>query len=243
MHNQFLLERLRAELIRRGLPIKYVQRTVAELQDHRRDILDEFAGDPSRLPDANQVADGRLGDQGQLADAVVHHYRCRTFWGRHPVLTFIIAPIPTLVLAWLAAFLGIWSLMWLVPDDIVHESFGVPLFRMVDFLLIYGVPAAVTALLCRAGYRHALGWPWVGAACLLVGLLAFSLFTTLEPPTAGPGSGRYTVGLAFGWQQFASLLAIQQLTQLLAPLTVGACFLFGREMHVRRQLAAELPSM
>src|SRR5437763_1744093 len=42
----------------------------------------------------------RIGDPTRSAVLAAEQYHARSFWGRHPVVTYALGPLPTLVLMW-----------------------------------------------------------------------------------------------------------------------------------------------
>src|SRR6516162_152823 len=106
MHNPLSLDSLHIELMRKGLPREYVRRVVQELADHQQDIQDEGPGSRTSggSPSPTEEAD-RLGNPHALVDAIVSTYRASTFCGRHPWLTFVIVPIPLVILSFIGVIL------------------------------------------------------------------------------------------------------------------------------------------
>ncbi len=170
----------------------------------------------------------RLGTPTALAEAAVVEFSRRTFWGRHPVLMFVFAPIPLAVLAWAATFAagigcaaGISRFSeWLGVSDAegslaswpATAVWGIP----VLFLLAVTVPPAlVTALLCRMGRASGLSWQWSLAGCVLVALIAGMFQANLDLPIV-PGAGRLMLGFGF-WR----MPPVRQVLQFALPLTIG----------------------
>src|SRR5262249_4843710 len=105
MPNQQPLDTLRTHLLRRGLPRHYVRRVVGELEDHQQDLLDEqtiLPTDSGTAPTPHE----RLGDLTALTDRIVAEYQSRRFAGRHPVLAFVVAPIPLALAFWIIVLLS-----------------------------------------------------------------------------------------------------------------------------------------
>lgn len=183
-------DRLRGDLLRRGLPRSYVRRVVGELADHRADLLAE--GGPE--------APGRLGDPRGLADLVASQYRRRTFLGRHPwlsfavgVLTYVVAPISLLVLgSWLGAeflFALAIGLRGLVEGHLGFSAFA--LFCRVLCLASFHVPLAGVAILAgRRAYRTGQGRGWLAASCLVLVALTGICYPSLVVSPI-PGQSRY----------------------------------------------------
>jgi hypothetical protein len=227
MPNPLSLELLAIELLRRGLPRPYVQRVVRELAEHCADILDE-------QPTPGSASD-RLGAPAALADSIVSAYRARTFCGRHPILTFVVAPIPLVILAWIGVVLIFTLLDW------VGEWLGVaawtegkplaewPVFAVwcvlsFYYVLMFAPFALVSAVLCRLARRAGRSSKWVLVGCLLVGLLAASVSYGCKLPDA-PGTGSITIAWllypAPGQPLLHRLSFTQQLLQFAVPLGIG----------------------
>src|SRR6476660_546432 len=96
-------DELRSELRRQRLPQAYVERLLAELDDHYEDLLEERStsmGAARKLqPEPGQSDDlqQRLGEPAQLALFAGEQYHARSFWGRHPWVTYLLGPLPLLV--------------------------------------------------------------------------------------------------------------------------------------------------
>src|SRR6188508_1248821 len=100
-------DELRSELRRQKLPRAYIERLLAELDDHYEDLLEERSTSmgaarklqPESISQENLHT--RLGEPAQLALFAAEQYHARSFWGRHPLLTFGFAPLPLLVALWI----------------------------------------------------------------------------------------------------------------------------------------------
>ena len=93
-------DELRSELRRQKLPQAYIERLLAELDDHYEDLLEERStsmGAARKLQLEQDDLSVRLGEPAQLALFAAEKYHARSFWGRHPVVTFLIGPLPLLV--------------------------------------------------------------------------------------------------------------------------------------------------
>jgi len=97
------LESMADALVRKGLPAEYAERATAELVDHRRDIVDELRTLGLSAADADKEADNRIGDIHKLIKKLTREFRGRRFYGRWPIVTFILSPM--------LALYGVWILM------------------------------------------------------------------------------------------------------------------------------------
>lgn len=226
MSNQGPLDALRANLIARGLPARYVRRVVEELQDHQQDIVDERG---------MVSAESRIGDPTVLAERIVAEFRASRFVGRHPALAFVVTPIPLVIAAWMVVFLGLALL-----SSPLEEAAGVTGRNVGAYAIYLGlrfVPFAGTAfVLCRSAYRSGRG-RWSLVACVLVALLAGSLVANLTFST-GHEDGRLMFGTLFLTPGIAGrplAEAGRQLVQMAVPLAIWLCFALRFEW--RRRLA------
>ena len=194
-----------------GLSRLYIRRFTKELADHCEDFLQE-----SQCMDANLLND-RLGSPDELACRAATALRQRTYAGRHPLVTFVAAPLPTaalLLVSLCAMFLLVISA---VPESQTAGDY-VPGWAAVAMQGIVWtmrfVPFVVGAVLFCHLSKQALCAPrWSFVACALVALLAVVFSVSLTLPTNGPGSGALTLGLGIPpggmqWLQALSPLAI-----------------------------------
>lgn len=238
---------LYAELVRRGLPTGYARRTADELEDHRADLIaDARSWDPT---EAQAIAEERLGETRALASTIAAEYRRRSWFGRWPLVSFVLLPIPSLVLSWVLAYLP------LAGFAIVADSLGwmreyrpsVALQALIGEGALFGVLVAVPALVAfawsRIAARCALPWPYAASACLILALFVGSGFYGELRPNAVPGEGQLLVscpafiGHADGDLQF--LQHPKQLLQYGAPVAAaGLAFLLNRRRLRAALLAA-----
>lgn len=214
---------VRNTLIRRGLPNNYVRRVVTELEDHQLDI----AGEQSVTDEPAPEDSTRLGDFEQLAIALADRYHARTFAGRHPVVTFLLAPIPAVLLAWAAMLLVIIGVVQLYEfffdqagGTISELSSTVVGFALVLYIAEIVVPPAAIALFFSwLAHRGGKGVIWSCAATMLVAFAALCFQSALAFPIT-PGTGTYSVGFGFS----PALLLGPQLLQMFVPILAAALF-------------------
>jgi hypothetical protein len=238
MSNQPPLSVLQADLLRQGLPAWYVRRVVEELEQHQQDIAAE-PGTAGHSPTA------RLGDLQQLAERIVREFRASRFVGRHPVLSFVLFPIPLAILTWCMVTLG-WALgLHLLVARFDLEGNATRWNSMIYLLQLVTrfVPFTLAALLLsRAAYRAGRGG-WALIACVLVSLLAGSLVVTYRFKTGeqdgllfcSPLFLRGPVPWSLHWQHVS---ALKQLLQLAVPLAVWLYFAAKFEYRRRRAVRA-----
>src|SRR5262245_6940582 len=100
-------EILRRDLVRQRLPAHAINRYLRELADHAEDHATSTGA-----VQTESGLDNLLGERDLLVEQATQEYRLATFSGRHPILTFVLAPIPVAFGAWLAYFLVV-GLMFL----------------------------------------------------------------------------------------------------------------------------------
>ncbi|TWU11419.1 hypothetical protein CA54_02260 [Symmachiella macrocystis] len=197
-HNQ-----LQQELARQGLPRLYTERLMDELLDHALCLKEETnVMDATKIPDAPVE---RVGKPEQLAQAAGEEYRRRTWLGRHPILTFLIAPLPMLVLSWILCML-----VFVCTAELVEEfndgqqgitkstvSSTTLLLMETAFYIWAAAPFVLTTcLLCWMAQRTARGPKWMLAAGLIVTLVAAVFHSQMALPTQ-PGNGQLSTGFGF----------------------------------------------
>jgi hypothetical protein len=221
------LDRLRGDLTRRGLPRDYVERVVAELDDHRDDLRAEATDEGTAPRVVEQTSGDRLGDPRGLAEFVTAQYRARTFAGRHPIVMFLVAPVPVALLAWslgcTAGALVTGGILAAFTDQ-APSSVYAWLNRSLSIVLTFLVPGLVTILFSRLAYRAGHGWRWQCASCLILTLMTgtFQMSLNFSPI---PQASTLTVGLRMPPHLLAMLL----------PLAVAG--LFAWRYRANRQLA------
>jgi hypothetical protein len=217
---------LRRELLRRGLSLTYIERVIAELDDHRQDLLAEELGGEVQVKSVEEIAMNQLGSQRDLAVAITTSYRRRTFAGRHPFWTFVVAPLPLTLLLWITFYVvtlgSISALRHLFGERWAAEGTSPSmLYGMMVLFVVSKFLPAVAAALVNARWIARSGRPiyWYIPACLVIALVTACHQSKLTFPSA-PGTGQFMIG--FGTNVEGIQFAI--------PLLVGA-LLFWRLWH------------
>src|SRR5262249_30760865 len=143
----------------------------------------------------------RLGDPVQLAILADEQYRRRSFLGRHPIITFLIAPLP-LVLAGIVAIAACLALIdvvvgYLFPQFDPHDYTVTYIMTgaLVFWLLVVVPPLTAAVFLCRIARRNAVNWRWTIAACALVSLYCGLLFVSSSIVTAEDSQAKVRMGV------------------------------------------------
>jgi hypothetical protein len=259
MSGRLWLEAVERELFRRRLPRQEVARLVAELSDHLADAMDSrSAAGPSPAQDAANMdsllnfteehmskvvsAAECLGSPAEIAETAVQEFRRRrTLLSRSwlaAFCTFVLLPLPALLVGWLAAFQAVrllcYSCEWFRSGDGPVREITPSWVLGVNVLLVILVVAPATtlaALFGRLAQKTAHRWWWGLAACFLVAL-ATPVATTTATFSESPGKDqiRFYVplyGSAQHWRSlyWKSLAQPTQLGQFLLPLGVGVLIL------------------
>ena len=246
---------LEHELERQRLPRAYIERLLAELDDHLVDLQDERQTDmnTARKPETEaankQVAsildiDERLGDPAQLAALAEQQYRRRSFLGRHPIVTFLIAPLP-LVLAGIVAIAACLALIdvvvgYLFPQFDPHDYTVTYIMTgaLVFWLLVVVPPLTAAVFLCRIARRNVVNWRWAVAACALVSLYCGLLFVSSSIVTAEDSHAKVRMGVGLmllpPWSGMPwDLIMWRFLPQFLLAMSIGL-LLIKRAQRLQR---------
>jgi hypothetical protein len=217
MPNQQQREELRNELRLQGLPRAYVVRLLSELDDHFNDLLEErnsSMGAARKLscePVESSELQQRLGEPTQLAVFAAEQYHSRTFWGRHPVITYLLGPLPLLVAmftGYLASLICVAYCIGTVGEWVTdrrineyeHPYLQAILFTLLTWGAIVIVPLASALVLCRVYRRNALSVRWPIMACVVLSVVMAVIHTEwrLATGTADGERGMVMLGLYVG---------------------------------------------
>ena len=211
------LDRLEAELRRRKLPASYRARMLEELADHLCELEQENAS-----MEAQTLLEERLGEPGELAEKARSEFEGRTFAGRHPVLTFGIAPVfavlgtlvATLLLAWLVVWMAAMTYPQLQQQTIPPTALQLAVVESVSWFVRFTPFVLMAWWFSRVGRRiHRPRWGLL--ACAVVAALALGFRMSVIPATTDV---RGQVVLGYG---LALIPHLEQLLQAALPLAVG----------------------
>jgi hypothetical protein len=236
MSNRRMLDAIAAELRHHGLPSAEVNRLLQELDDHVTDLFTEQGGPMEGQLQRNEQIESRLGRPEDLAAAALANRRQTSVFGRHPILSFVVAPIPLALVSWIGFLLSCFGSLKLagyvlgekytIEGRAVRDwpSTLVQAMSAVEIGLRFLPPALAAALLCWCANRAAVGWRWTLTGTCLVALVAGVLVVQVTLP-AEAGQGSITLGLGF------PILHWINLGQLLVPMSVAALFLWRARNH------------
>jgi hypothetical protein len=182
MEKSFSRRRLIVDLLRRGVSPAYACRVTRELAEHSEDLAESGLDTPAGV-----------GDVELLAAGIAETYRKRTFAGRHPILSFAVAPFPLLI----AAIVGFWTVGVLIVLASVRLTNYWGFVAVLLHPLSMFVPAmTITWLVCRLARGAGLTWQRAVLACLPILAVAFLFNSVLQlNDWDGEGHGALMFGI------------------------------------------------
>lgn len=240
---------LYAELIRRGLPADYAQRTADELDDHRADLLADLHSADADNPD--EIANERLGETRQLAKKIARDYQRRSWFGRWPLISFLIAPVVILNAVWTAIIYAIYLVgvfvIWTTGGSLEGGEAGRDtgsawvFYYVVLIAFSFLIPCAVTWWYSRYALLGAQSRAYLLAACLSFGFMNGLVYhdVWVDPDNAEVAMNGFGMMLGDVSTMTKFFLRPIQLAQLLAPVLVGVVLLHrDRRRRLNALLAA-----
>jgi hypothetical protein len=216
MANQPWLDEVQKRLAKNDLPPLYIRRFMDELADHFQDVTEE-----TMSTEANVLS--RLGEPNQVADAAIHTYRQRTFFGRHPSAkfwVFAVSPVAAMLLAFVLLFSSILALCRICGISgikILAGSIDPTALAWGMSLLTTILPAALlTISYCWCAKRFGVGKRWMLVSCVVLAVLAMLSFQRVALSDM-PGQSQLTLGLGLP-------PGLQQCVQFIVPLAIGFWF-------------------
>jgi len=170
MEKRRWLEELRTLLAAQELPSAYIERMVLEMSDHLDEVMEEKSG-----MKIEEVTD-RAGNPVDLAQTVAEEYRKRLFCRRHSILTFVVLPVPALILLWVSFLVvqcGLGLLLRPFAAELADNTSPAALVLIIAIELVgfglmmvpFCLPAAV---LCRLARRSGQDWRWPMLSCAIL---------------------------------------------------------------------------
>jgi hypothetical protein len=217
-------EALHETLLAGGVAPCHVRRYVSELSEHLEDLTAEQRAQGFDSEDAAIRARARLGDDAELAQAMLAHKEFRSWAARAPWAFFgLLPPLVTLLTGFVVIAPLVLSAK--VSGLIGHDGINATIwFRMLAAILFafgnFAVPPLLAASFVWLAGRQRLGGLWPLLAVLLVALM--DLQFQAHFPAPGHRGGTVGVGAAMWMDHFHSLmeewkLSLTQLLLTLAP--------------------------
>ena len=174
-------ETLRETLLKAGIAPRHVHRYLKELDDHLADLTQAQieAGHGER--DAALRARALLGEDQELAAAMLAEPRFRSWPARAPWLVFgLLPPIASLAcfivvpapLGLIAHFDGTW-MQHRMPAPMWFQIWA----NSTAFAANFGLGPVLAALMVWAAHRQRLNWKWPVLATAIIALAGFHMIT------------------------------------------------------------------
>ena len=212
-------QRLAERLLRGGVGLRHVRRTLRELRDHRRDLVERMMDAGQERAAAEQEARAQLGDRDVLAAQMIARPELQSRARRFAWILFVLAPLPMImllcvlsILVGIVLFEGADSL-W---DPPLSGELEVALTRI---LFTWALPGTVGLLLCRVAVRHLVPAIWPVCANAIVALTSSITYVT--------GTTQVT-GIHFGSEPAPGLARA-----LVLFLALGVAYLLRRRAQLR----------
>jgi hypothetical protein len=199
------------KLLRQGVSRRHVARIVRELGEHRDDLEAEGRAAGQSPDAARSAACEKLGNINAPGGELVATRR-RSYWcGRHPLISFVLAPLPMFFLL----FLGIlW--LWGEASGLIawteHQEEGLPMpdwaAVRVGFYAALCMALTISAgFICLLARRCCCGLKWTLIGCSVFFGQALFLHTGFTPPRGVPGHGNFWIGYGIGRLNRPELIA------------------------------------
>jgi len=185
-------DRLSERLLQAGIAPRHVRRYCRELSDHFDDLVREEKAGGAEREFAETRALSRLGNDDDLADAMLAKPELISLTARYPWAVFGIGPL-VLVAASVAGALyfehwllnqpiGIFSWWTGQPPGPITAKFATQVYTVYNTLVVYGGPLLLAWLLYWLGSRQRMpvGWIVTGVAlvCVLGGFQDIIFYDT-----------------------------------------------------------------
>ncbi len=205
------LDQVERQLMKASVSVAYRTRLLDELRDHIEDLCCEERNHAMSAEAMNSdYLEKRLGKPLEVATAAANATRAQ-FALRHPIVTFLLLPVPLLLLLWVAYTMGLAGILSLFRSY-QDANWAEPAASILIYSLAY-VPAIVlTLIIAWVAHRSRARLTWWLTASALVAFVSGLLMVTFNMPTT-PGTGKLTVGLGFPpdlsrWPQIIVPLAV-----------------------------------
>jgi hypothetical protein len=178
------------DLVRRGLPAEYAERTTCEFVDHHRDLCEELRAAGWSESHAQAEASRRLGDARALINKTVREYQRRYWCARWPLLSFLLGPtllligvsfainMATLCIVWPLHKLGVVSGC---ADGIISPAERFQIYTL-QAIHLFIAPATTMLILSWRARRAALSFGWIAVSASTLFLLLITIRCGIPDP-------------------------------------------------------------
>lgn len=196
MPDAIVIAQFERRLVEMGCPSRRLAEYVHELAEHYDDLKQAALEEGLAEKEAEAQARALLGDPIFLAENAVTLLRQSSWWGRHPVLGFVVLPWPAFMVAAVVCWGIFTGFCWLLgmifgPAYRVDASIGHALSD--DPALFDGFAARLNAtmhlcaivlvllLFCWLARRATLGLRWMLAACASCAFISIYAICEIRP--------------------------------------------------------------
>lgn len=206
--------RLRAacdRLLDEGVPPRVVERLAAEWSDHLVSATEGLRGTGIGSDEARCVALRRLGDDETLTRSVLAWPGVVSPLRRHPLLAFVVAPVPVFVIA-----LAVLAILGFTVFDAAVRMVGYdeairlvdPLGRAALPVVLHGLAPALALAFFLAAWRRRCHLLWPFLASVILAVLGGGAYLGYAMPVAGRGTGAIDVGFANAFDTWRVVLPL-----------------------------------
>jgi hypothetical protein len=206
------LDDVQRELMERRVCAAYRERLLEELRDHIDDLCCEERNHAMSAETWDRgTLTARLGHPREIAAAADRHESHALFARRHPIITYLLTPIPVLIVLWIAYVAGLAGILSGF-ESYKDTAWAVQLAGILIHGVAYVPAVALTLVIAWVAIRSRTKVAWWLTAAGLVAIVSGMMMVSLSIPTT-PGTGRLEVGLGFPpslshWPQFLIPLAL-----------------------------------
>jgi hypothetical protein len=212
---QSRFNRLSERLLHAGIAPRHVRRYVRELGDHFDDLVREEKADGATRELAETRALSRLGNDDDLANAMLSRPELRSLTARYPWAVFGIAPLVIPLLSAVAALYfeiwfinhvhGLFSYLTGQPPGPVTAKLATQVFTMYNTLAVYVAPLLFAWAFYWLGSQQRMRLGWIATGVVLICVLGgFQELVFYDKGYVGGGVLSFQSGLLYfaprtGW--------------------------------------------
>lgn len=190
---------LAVRLFNGGIAPRHVRRTIAELQDHYTDLLEEATKHGLSRPEAEVEALSRLGTEDDLVTEMLSKPELRSWASRWPWLFYGLVPVVTsfaiAVMCVMVVVLGVE--IFTDEANLSAQIWLKNLLQGVFFTVVYILPLLIAAIVCRQATMRRDGWVWPLVGLFLLCVIFAALKYRLQWPEVPGERGSFSASFGF----------------------------------------------
>ncbi len=212
MNTRAWLDEVARQLHGSGTSVAYQRRLLDELRDHLDDLsCDERNHAMSAETMGTEMLATRVGEPKEIAAAAELNVARAKFARRHPIVTYLLLPLPALLALWAAYAFGLVGVLKLL-QSYKNTDWAATSANIVVHSLAYVPAIALVLIIAWVALRSQTRTAWWLAASTLVAVLSGLMMVNFRMPTT-PGTGMLQIGVGFPpdlarWPQFVLPLAV-----------------------------------